>query len=165
MKRNMTIPTVILAGALGLLAAWAAKPANEATFSIQPPPSTAPEKHADCAAMKKMSEEMLASQKAADARLDALVVTMNSAKGDARVDATAAVISELVRQRGTMRGHMTRMHSSMMEHMMQHLEDAAPPDMQKRMKEAMEDCPMMHDQDSQGDDRDPTGRRRGAGGN
>jgi len=163
MKRSKTISTLILAGTLAVGTAWAAVPMIETSFSVEPP-STAPAKHADCAAMKKMSEEMLASQKAADARLDALVVAMNNAKGDARVDATAAVINDLVKQRGTMRGHMMHMHSSMMEHMMQHLEDAAPPDMQKRMKEAMEGCPMMHDKDSQGDDKDPMGRPRGAGG-
>lgn len=64
--------------------------------------------------MTKMHEQMMAQMQAGDARLDALVKDMNSAKGEAKVDAVAAVVSELVTQQKAMHGHMGQMHQMMM---------------------------------------------------
>ena len=64
--------------------------------------------------MTKMHERMMAQMQAGDARLDALVKDMNSAKGEAKVDAVAAVVSELVTQHKAMHGHMDQMHQMMM---------------------------------------------------
>ena len=64
--------------------------------------------------MAKMHEQMMADMKAADARLDALVMTMNTASGDARLDAAIAVINELARQKKAMSEKMAHMHAHMM---------------------------------------------------
>ena len=61
-----------------------------------------------------MQGQMMAERKAADARLDALVMTMNAARGEARLDAAIAVINELVSQRNAMADRMERMHQHMM---------------------------------------------------
>jgi hypothetical protein len=65
--------------------------------------------------MKQMHEKMMAEMKAGDARLDALVKTMNAASSnDAKTNAVAAVVSELVAQHKAMHGHMNEMHQHMM---------------------------------------------------
>jgi hypothetical protein len=64
--------------------------------------------------MAKMHEQMMADMKAADARLDALVMTMNMTSGDARLDAAIAVINELARQKKAMSEKMAQMHAHMM---------------------------------------------------
>lgn len=160
MKRYITIPSLILTGAVAMTAGWAMEPAVNATFSVQPPPSTAPAEPMDCAAMAKMRDTMIAKQDAADARLGALVVAMNEATGATKADAAAAVINELVKQRVAMRGQMMHMQTATMNHMMQHMLEAAPSDMQKKMKEAMDGCPMTHGMGDKADgDLAPIGRR------
>jgi hypothetical protein len=62
-----------------------------------------------------MHEQMMAEMKTADARLDALVLDMNAAAGDAKVNAIASVVTELVRQHKGMHGRMGMMHKHMME--------------------------------------------------
>jgi hypothetical protein len=94
----------------------------------------APGMDAKCQAMMAEKEEMMADMKAADQRLDALVVTMNAASGMDQPAATAAVVSEMVTQRKTMRGGMMKMQEDMMGHMMEHMQ-ARPG--------AMTMCPMM----------------------
>jgi hypothetical protein len=65
--------------------------------------------------MKQMHEKMMAAMKAGDARLDALVTTMNAAaSNDAKTNAVAAVVTELVAQHKAMHGHMNEMHQHMM---------------------------------------------------
>ena len=64
--------------------------------------------------MMKMHEKMMAEMKAADARLDVLVKTMNAAAGDAKTNAIAAVVNELVAQHKQMHAHMSEMHQQMM---------------------------------------------------
>lgn len=86
----------------------------------------------ECQAMMAKHEAMKAEMASLDAKLDALVVNMNAAKGDKKVDAMAAVINELAAQRKVMRGHMMAMGPQMMEHMMHHGD----------MAKSMSHCPM-----------------------
>jgi len=62
--------------------------------------------------------QMSTMRDSADARLDSLVRTMNSAKGDRKVQAMANVINELVAERKTMHEHMRQMteHGGMRRH-------------------------------------------------
>lgn len=69
---------------------------------------------ADMQGMMKMHEQMMAEMTAGDAKLDALVQTMNSATGAGKVDAVASVVSELVSQQKAMHTHMGQMHQQMM---------------------------------------------------
>ena len=89
---------------------------------------------ARCQAMMAGQEKMMAETKAADARLDALVVKMNAASGMEKADATAAVVNEMVIQRRTMRDGMMKMQHGMMGHMMEHMQAG---------KDSMAVCPMM----------------------
>lgn len=59
--------------------------------------------------MMKTPEEMMAEMKAADAKLDALVATMNTATGEDRLAAVTAVVNELVRQHKGMHARMGEM--------------------------------------------------------
>jgi regulator of PEP synthase PpsR (kinase-PPPase family) len=68
-------------------------------------------------AMMAEHEKMMAEMKAADQRLDDLVVKMNAASGTEKVDAIAAVVSEIVAQRQAMRGGMMKMQHGMMGQM------------------------------------------------
>lgn len=101
----MRIPVVLGAALLGLL--FSGGPDVRA----QTGPSRHPVGSTD---MTKMHEQMMADMKAADARLDALVVTMNTTGGDARLDAAIAVINELARQKKAMSEKMAHMHAHMM---------------------------------------------------
>ena len=65
------------------------------------------------AKMMMMHEEMMADMKAADAKLDALVATMNTATGDDRIVAVTAVVNELARQQRGMHARMGEMHQMM----------------------------------------------------
>lgn len=101
--------------------------------AVPAPPTAAAEAPAmNCEAMM---QEMHASSKAMDVRLQQLVDQMNQAKGSAKVDRMAAVINELVTQRAQMREQMMTMMPKMMGHMSQH--------MQSGMSHSMESCPMM----------------------
>ncbi|HEY1304256.1 MAG TPA: hypothetical protein VGF24_11935 [Vicinamibacterales bacterium] len=63
--------------------------------------------------MMKTPEEMMAEMKAADAKLDALVASMNTATGDDRIAAVTAVVNELVRQHKSMHARMGEMQQMM----------------------------------------------------
>jgi hypothetical protein len=77
---------------------------------------------AKCQAMMAEREKMMADMKAADQRLDELVVTMNTATGMEKTAATAAVVTEMVAGRRTMREGMMKMQEGMMGHMMAHMQ-------------------------------------------
>jgi hypothetical protein len=89
----------------------------------------------DCQAMMASHQKMMEHMKAMDARLDTLVLTMNSATGQAKTDATAAVVAELVTQRKAMREGMEKMQGGMMQHMMGHMQSGGA--------QGMMNCPMM----------------------
>jgi hypothetical protein len=107
---------------------------HAATTEAQP----APGMDAKCQAMMAERDTMMADMKAADQRLDGLVLTMNAASGMEKPTATAAVVSEMVAQRKTMRDGMMKMQEDMMGHMMEHMQ-AGPG--------AMSMCPMMKERD------------------
>ncbi len=102
-------------------------------------PATATEKpaagmEAKCKAMMAQREKTAIETKAADQRLDDLVVKMNTASGMEKMAATANVVTEMVTQRRTMRDGMMKMQESMMSHMMEHMQAGA---------DSMAMCPMM----------------------
>ena len=90
--------------------------------SPAPTPAGQPEKHemhhpapdakADDAQAKGMPM-MMADMAAMDARLEALVVKMNAATGDAKVNAIAETVTALVREHKAMRDGMMRMMDGM----------------------------------------------------
>jgi hypothetical protein len=106
-----------------------------------PAAAPAPTAATDAPAMncEAMMQEMHASSKAMDDRLQQLVDEMNKAKGSAKVDRVAAVVNELVTQRKQMREQMMTMMPKMMGHMSQHTHDG----MMQGMATSMEGCPMM----------------------
>ena len=75
--------------------------------------------------MAAKDHAMMADMKAADQRLDDLVVKMNSASGVEKTAATAIVVTEMVTQRRTMRDGMMKMQDGMMRHMMEHMQAGA----------------------------------------
>jgi CO dehydrogenase/acetyl-CoA synthase epsilon subunit len=89
---------------------------------------------AKCQAMMAEREQMMAGMKAADQRLDDLVVKMNAASGMEKMTATAAVVTEMVSDRRTMRDGTMKMQHDMMAHMMEHMQAG---------KDSMAMCPMM----------------------
>ena len=89
---------------------------------------------AKCQAMMAEHDHMMADMKAADQRIDDLVVKMNALSGMEKMAATAAVVTELVTQRRTMRDGMMKMQHGMMSHMMEHMQAG---------KDSMAMCPMM----------------------
>ena len=103
---------------------------HAATAKAKPPSDMA----ARCRAMMAEREQMMTDMKAADQRLDDLVVKMNSASGVEKTAATAIVVTEMVTQRRTMRDGMMKMQEGMMSHMMEHTQ-AGPA--------SMASCPMM----------------------
>jgi uncharacterized protein YaiL (DUF2058 family) len=121
---------VVLSAAPDLAAQTPQKPNPPATDTAKPPSGM----EAKCKAMMAEKEKMMADMKAADQRLDSLVVTMNTASGMEKMAATAAVVSEMVTQRRTMRNGMMKMQEDMMSHMMEHMQAG---------KESMAMCPMM----------------------
>jgi hypothetical protein len=65
--------------------------------------------------MMKMHEQMMASMKAEDAKLDALLKDLTAAKNDdAKIAALTALVTELAQHHRTMRGQMHQMHMHMM---------------------------------------------------
>ena len=118
----------VVISAVPVLAAQAPQPA--ATAKAKPTSDMA----AKCKGMMAEGEQMMADAKAADQRLDALVVKMNAASGAEKADATAAVVSELVAQRHTMSDGAMKMQHGMMGHMMGHMQAG---------KDSMAMCPMM----------------------
>jgi hypothetical protein len=58
--------------------------------------------------------KMMGDMAAADAKLDALVQTMNAAKGDEKTNAIAAVVTALVEERRSLHKSMATMMNTMM---------------------------------------------------
>lgn len=102
----------------------------------------------ECKAMMARHEAMKTEMAAMDAKLDALLVAMNAAKGSKKMDATAAVVSELAAQRKAMRDHMMAMGPQMMQHNMHH----AHMGLMEGMMKSMSACPMMQAAKPQGDE-------------
>lgn len=117
--------------------------ASPAVFAQQQHPVAAPASidADDAPAMncEAMMQEMHASSKAMDDRLQQLVDEMNKASGSAKVDRMAAVLNELVTQRRQMREQMMTMMPKMMGHMSQHMQSG----MMQGMASSMAGCPMM----------------------
>lgn len=65
----------------------------------------------------KMMADMKATMKANDARLQSLVETMKSSKGDEKVRAIEEVVTQLVNDQLAMHRHMEMMHEHMMGQM------------------------------------------------
>ena len=82
-----------------------------------PATEPAPDVNAQESQMKDMQQKMIADMKAMDAKLDAIVTKMNTAKGDAKVDAIAEVLTAMVQQHRTMRDGMMQMQGQMMMQM------------------------------------------------
>ncbi|MEO6212671.1 MAG: hypothetical protein ABIP65_03490 [Vicinamibacterales bacterium] len=88
---------------------------------------------AKCQAMMEAHEKMMKDMKAADQRLDGLVVTMNTASGTEKPAATATVVTEMVTQDRAMRAGMMKMHQDMVGHTAEHMQAG---------KDSMAMCPM-----------------------
>ena len=73
---------------------------------------------AGMADMMKVHQQMMMDMKAADAKLEPLLRTMNAATGEPRVSAIADVVNELVSQQKAMHERMSVMHDQMMGQMM-----------------------------------------------
>ena len=100
----MKIPIVLGAVVLGVLCSGGPEVRAQA----------GPSRHPVASPQRQMQGQMMAERKAADARLDALVMAMNMASGEDRLEAAIAVINELVQQRTAMADRMERMHQQMM---------------------------------------------------
>jgi hypothetical protein len=74
-----------------------------------------------------------------EANLQALVVKMNAAKGQAKLDAIAELLAALVQQQVPKAGGMMPMDGQMMGQMMKSMGEGMSPEMKKMMAE----CPMM----------------------
>ena len=114
----------------GLAAQASQQPQHAATNTVKPPSGM----EAKCQAMMAERAKMMADMKAADQRLDDLVVKMSRASGMEKMAATADVVSEMVTQRRTMRDGMMKMQDGMMRHMMEHMQAGTG---------SMAICPMM----------------------
>lgn len=132
------ILALIVAGCTGVAMAAAPGLAAQAAHATHQAPAAkvkpASGMDAKCQAMMAEKEKMMADMKAADARLDGLVATMNSASGSEKPVATAAVVTEMVTQNRAMQDRMMKMHQDMMGHMMEHMQAG---------KDSMAMCPMM----------------------
>jgi hypothetical protein len=95
----------------------------------------------DCAAMMQKEKGMQQHMTEMNNKLQALVDSMNKAKGSERTDRMAAVINELVAQRSMMMKEMMEMQPEMMQHMMAHMHSGMMSGMQ-----SMANCPMMKSQ-------------------
>jgi hypothetical protein len=121
---------VAISAAPGLSAQTPQEHQHAATDKVKP----ASGMEAKCQAMMAEREKMVAAMKAADQRLDDLVVKMNTASGMEKMAATAAVVTEMVTERRTMRDGMMKMREGMMSHMMEHMQAGTA---------SMAMCPMM----------------------
>jgi hypothetical protein len=135
MKRVVTTMVVgcgalVMSAAIGLAAQTPQEHQHPATDTAKPDSDMAAKDHAMMAEREKMMTEM----KAADQRLDDLVLKMNTASGTEKVAATANVVTEMVTQRRTMREGMMKMQEGMMSHMMEHMQAGTA---------SMAMCPMM----------------------
>ena len=117
LNKNLAIPTG-LALAMGL-AAWSPALA-QSTEPAKAKKMTEAMEHSKTEHSRKMMDrchDMMATMKAQDAELAALVASMNSAPKDSRVDLMADIITKLADQRAAMHARMAEMHMEMMKHM------------------------------------------------
>lgn len=121
---------VVMSAVTGLAAETPQQHQHAAADQAKPPSDM----KAKCQAMMADREKMMAGTKAADQRLDDLVVRMNTASGMEKTTATAAVVTEMITQRRTMREGMMKMQDGTMSHMMEHMQAGAA---------SMAMCPMM----------------------
>lgn len=141
MNLGKTIPA-LLVSFVGALTLWAQQPTSPppAAQKMEMPGKPGMTDGKMCEeSMMAHHKEMMARMEAADARLDALVKTMNAATGSKKTNAVAAVINELVAQRKQMREDMMAMQPEMMTHRMAHMDSG----MMKGTEESMAKCPMM----------------------
>ena len=111
MKRVILIVTIAAALAFAVFRIGPIAVAQSSSSA----PSTQPREQAlSMSDMMKMHEQMMTDMKAADARLDVLVMEMNAANGNAKITAMSAVITELGRQHKSMHARMGQMHQQMM---------------------------------------------------
>ena len=134
MKRR-AVPVVVLVVAFGAMAG-----AVRSQEPAAPPakPMMGGKMMDECKAMMAKHKAMREEMAAMDTRLDALVATMNAARGAEKTDAVAAVVGELVAQRKAMHSRMMGTGPAMMKHMMRHAHGGADGAMM-----GMADCPMM----------------------
>jgi hypothetical protein len=101
-----------------LLQAQPPSPTPQPQEHQMPHPAPAPDAKADAAQAKGMPM-MMADMAKMDARLEALVVKMNAATGDAKMTAVAETVTALVREHKAMRDGMMLMmagtHGGMMK--------------------------------------------------
>jgi hypothetical protein len=136
--RIMSIPTVMAGCVVALVISTpsplAAQTPQEHEHAVTDTARQAPGMEAKCQAMMAERMKMMADMKAADQRLDALVVTMNKASGtEKKMAATARVITEMVAQHQAMRDALMKMQDGMMSQMMEHMQARA---------ESLPMCPM-----------------------
>jgi hypothetical protein len=147
-SRISVVASAVMLAAAGLLwaepqQAPAQAPQSRATMGTMMGSATAPggpgsmmmEDQTIMARRQGMMDEI----KKMDARLDALVQTMDQAKGNKRVDAMAAVLRELVAQRKELRDSMLSMQPMMMQSMMKHMQMG----MMHGMSESLSSWPFM----------------------
>jgi len=129
----MTLKTIVMISTMPSLAGQTPQ-GPQAAAKAKPKAGMAADMAAKCEAMMADHEKMMTGMKAADQRLDDLVVKMNAASGAEKADTTAAVVNEMVAQRRTLRDGMMKMQQGMMAHMMDHMQAG---------KDSMASCPMM----------------------
>ena len=125
MARSTVIATVTAVALAGALATTSTSLGAQ-TATPQSVTTPQPHQHDHQAAqsssqdMSAIHEKMMADMQAANARLEELLATVKTAKGDARVDALASLVTELVQQRQAM--HQQMMQGGMTCPMMQGME-------------------------------------------
>ncbi len=127
----MVVVAVAMVSAAGLAAQTAPMPPHQMSDQMKMPSA---DMAAKCKAMMAEHDKMTAANKAADERLDGLVVKMNAASAAQKPAATAIVVTEIVTQRHAMHAGMMKMQQGMMTHMMEHMAEG---------KDSMVMCPMM----------------------
>jgi hypothetical protein len=128
-----TFVTVVVAGCAAVIVLSVPVLAAQAS-QAQEHEHAAADMAAKDTAMMAARTTMTADMKAADQRLDALVLKMNAASGTGTTTAAAAVVTEMVTQRRAMRDSMMKMQDGMMAHMMEHMQAGMA---------TMAMCPMM----------------------
>ena len=136
-----TIGTLIAAAMVsvavpGLVAQTPPVPPHQMTSEMKVPRA---DMAARCKAMMVELDKMAADMKAADQKLDGLVIKMSNASASTKLAATALVVTEIVAQRHATDAGMMKMHQGMMTHMMEHMAAG---------KDSMAMCPMMTRKDS-----------------
>ncbi len=131
-----TIGTLIAAAMVsvavpGLVAQTPPVPPHQMTSEMKVPRA---DMAARCKAMMVELDKMAADMKAADQKLDGLVIKMSNASASTKLAATAAVVTEIVAQRHAIDAGTMKMHQGMMTHVMEHMAEG---------KDSMAMCPIM----------------------